>query len=357
MKRVAVSALLLSASLFLTPGLFAKDAPPRWTALQVQRFTMKPGLGMSQQDLDNAYQGLLEELRKGKPAEQILEDGTQVPPADAANSVVMEGTFLSYEAPHGFHGAALEIEIKLYRISDHRLVLTTDWNHGKLKVSSGHASTWRWVGENVAKEVMKGANDLPPLASLPPATPTAEQPGATPAEKQAPSSAPATPTSAAATVPTGPTIAHHAMPYRAAEVKRFTIAEGVPFPPNGMDPRPHLDSLYEHFVEDVQKQGIATNVVREGENVPEADAADALLIEGIIADFRRNGANIAHPPELTVQLNVYRRSDHALIATVTPTTKLLWGAVAKPKPFGSGIGSWTAKAIKKSLQCDGRTGC
>ncbi len=349
MKRILVSILLVAASLFLAPGLFAKGAPPRWTALQVQRFTMKPGLGISQQDLDNAYRGLLDQLRKSKPAEQILDEGTQVPLADAANSVVMEGTFLSYEPPHGFRGAALQIEIKLYRVSDHRLVLTTNWNPGRLKVGSG-ASGWRWIGENAAKAVLKDANDLQPLASFPPASPSSEQPGSRLADRQAPSSAPVPPTSAAAPVPTGPTISHHPIPYRAAEVKRFTIAEGVPFPPNGMPPQPHLDSLYEHFLENVQKQGIATDVVREGENVPEADTADALLIEGIITDFQRNGASIRRPPELTVQLNVYRRSDHALIATRAYKSKMVWGVVAAPKPFGNGVGSWTAKEVKKSLQ-------
>ncbi len=349
MTRVTRSALLVTACLFLAPGLFAKAGPPRWKALQVQRFTVKPGLDISQQELDNSYRGLLEELRKSEAAEQILEEGTPVPPADAANSVVMEGTFLSYEPAHGFHGAALQIEIKLYRMSDHRLVLTTNWDHGRLKIVNGHAGSWRWLGENLAKAVLKDANDLQPLASFPPAAPSPDQPGRV-AERQAPSSAPVPPTSAATTAPTGPTIPHHAIPYAAAEVKRFTIAEGVPFPPNGMEPQAHLDSLYEHFIENVRKQGIATDVVREGENVPEAESADALLIEGIITDFQRNGASIRRPPELTVQLNVYRRSDHALIATRTYKSKMVWGVVAAPKPFGNGVGSWTAKEIKKSLQ-------
>ncbi len=88
MKRFAVLALVL----FLAGSLSAKEEPQQWKALQVKHLTVSPGVNFSPEDLGYFYEGLVDELRRMKLAEQILDDGATVPQDIAADSVVMEGT-------------------------------------------------------------------------------------------------------------------------------------------------------------------------------------------------------------------------------------------------------------------------
>jgi hypothetical protein len=138
--------------------------------------------------------------------------------------------------------------------------------------------------------------------------------------------------------------------YKFAEVKPFTIADGVQFPPDNVNSKDHLDSLYSHFSDALVKQKVVEQVVAAGGTIPDADAADSIVIEGTITDFAKNGRNMAHPPELTLRIDIYRRSDHSLITSLTPKFKLAWETCTNQKYFGNAVGIWATQEIKKALK-------
>ena len=67
---------------------------------------------------------LSERLVKDKVAAQVVDQGTTVPDAVAANSLVIEGKFLSHEDAGLIKPGKLIVEISIYRLSDHALVKT-----------------------------------------------------------------------------------------------------------------------------------------------------------------------------------------------------------------------------------------
>src|SRR5271157_4975976 len=164
MKRIAVLALVL----LLSGSLSAKEEQHQWKALQVKHFTVKPGISLSPEYLGYLYDGLLQELRKSKLAEQVLDDSATVPQNIAADSVVMESTLTSIEKG-GFplRAASAHFEFKLYRVSDHRLITTQNWQSD----ISEHKTYMRNIGISAANEVKKTAKALQPLSSFPPAAP------------------------------------------------------------------------------------------------------------------------------------------------------------------------------------------
>lgn len=138
--------------------------------------------------------------------------------------------------------------------------------------------------------------------------------------------------------------------YKFAVVEPFTIADGVQFPPDNISPKDHLDSLYSHLSEALVKEKVVEQVVAAGGAIPDADAANSVVIEGKITDFAKNGRNMAHPPELTLRIDIYRQSDHTLIASLTPKFKLAWETCTNQKYFGNAVGIWAVQEIKKALK-------
>jgi hypothetical protein len=119
-KRLIVFAPLLVAFLFAA-SLAPQDVQLPLKTIEVKHFTQAEGLGLSQEFIDQFYEGLRTELPKTKVAGQVVEEGGPVADADAANSVVVEGKFLSKKS--GFVGI-VRAEINLYRRSNHNLIKT-----------------------------------------------------------------------------------------------------------------------------------------------------------------------------------------------------------------------------------------
>lgn len=119
-KRLAVFAPLLVAVLFAA-SLAAQDVQLPLKTIEVKHFTQAEGLGLSQEFIDQFYEGLRGELPKAKVAGQVIEAGGTVADADAGNSIVVEGKFLSKKS--GFVGI-VRAEINLFRRSDHNLIKT-----------------------------------------------------------------------------------------------------------------------------------------------------------------------------------------------------------------------------------------
>jgi hypothetical protein len=167
MKRFAVLAFVL----FLAGSLSAKEEQPQWKALQVKKLTVNPGVNLSPDEIGYFYEGLLDGMRKSKLSDQVLDDGATVPQDIAADSVVMEGTIISIEQGGAFRSPHANAEFKLYRVSDHRLISTTNWLGEGLGHGASHGKAWKYIGIIAAYEVKKTAKVLQPLSSFPPAAP------------------------------------------------------------------------------------------------------------------------------------------------------------------------------------------
>ncbi len=118
-KLTIFGAVLVFAALG-AGSLAAQDVSLPLKAIQVKHFGQAEGLGKSQEFLNYFYDGLMTYLPKTKVAAQVVPDEGSVPEADAGNSVVVEGTILEVKKK-GMSGI-LTSEIKLYRLSDHKLV-------------------------------------------------------------------------------------------------------------------------------------------------------------------------------------------------------------------------------------------
>jgi hypothetical protein len=144
---------------------------------------------------------LSEGLQRGNVAVQIVDQGTPVPDAVAANSLVIEGRFLSHEDAALLKPGKLIVEIGIYRLSDHALVKT--WSattHFPLKGDQKVRAYAYYAGFAAADTIVDALKTVD-LSSVSPATPGASPIAPTTAPSTAPSAPPA-PSSDAA--PAGP---------------------------------------------------------------------------------------------------------------------------------------------------------
>jgi len=121
MKRL-LPCLLVLGGLALAPPLPAKDVPPRFKTIEVKHFTVAPGVPISADFVNFFYDGLLAHLPKEKVAERVVADGGAVPDAEAADSAVVEGVFTEYFKSGGFKIGHVNVDLKIYRRSDHVLL-------------------------------------------------------------------------------------------------------------------------------------------------------------------------------------------------------------------------------------------
>jgi hypothetical protein len=91
--------------------------------IEVKHFTQSEGLGLSQEFVNSFYDGLREHLAKRNVAGQIVDEGSAVPDAVAANTLIVEGKFTEYKKGGFLEGVGIVgSEIKFYRKSDHALI-------------------------------------------------------------------------------------------------------------------------------------------------------------------------------------------------------------------------------------------
>jgi hypothetical protein len=129
------------------------------------------------------------------------------------------------------------------------------------------------------------------------------------------------------------------LPLKTIQVKHFTWAEGSGFS------QEFSDAYYEGLRLQLPKVKVAGQIVDEGATVPEADAANSVIVEGKFLERKKGGMVSYVIPEISL----YRASDHKLIVTITPKVPY------KPSPFnkdtnvGKATGQRTAFEIKKAL--------
>lgn len=137
--------------------------------------------------------------------------------------------------------------------------------------------------------------------------------------------------------------------FKVAEVDKFTLADGVELPKT-INP-PHFLSLLPDSVRaQIQKKNIAAATVGEGDAVPDAAAADSIAVEGRITHTRLGFRTMADPPKLTMEINIYRRNGHTLIASVTPTMEMLGGWYSDDEKFARIVGEWVTEELQKALK-------
>ncbi len=224
MKHFAPFFISLAAFFAAAPVAAAPSAPPRFNTVVVSHFTNSSGMSQSQEFIHFFSDDLCEGLQRNNVAAQVLDQveaqGTPVPDAVAANSLVIEGRFLSHEDAALLKPGKLVVEISIFRLSDHALVRTwTATTHFPLNGDKKVRSYAYYAGFAAADAIVDTLKtvDLSSVSAAPPAAPAT--PNAT--SNTPPNSAPPAPSSDAA--PAGP----NAVPDTVASVQLSSDPTGA----------------------------------------------------------------------------------------------------------------------------------
>jgi hypothetical protein len=137
--------------------------------------------------------------------------------------------------------------------------------------------------------------------------------------------------------------------FKTLEVKPFVLAQGVALP-DRINSADYLKLFSEQLQMQLEKKGIANQVVGDGASVPEADLGDSIVIEGKMTDFKKAGHTMMNPAVLTWEISVYHLKDHTPITTLTPELKLVPAAFRDDKELAKVTGGWLADQINKALK-------
>jgi hypothetical protein len=113
----------LLAILFAASPLAAKNSQPQFNTIAVKHFANAGGMNQSPEFIHDFSQSLRSWLEKVKIANQVVEEGTPVSDSVAADSLVIEGRFIGHDKEvYMVTTGKLNIELEIYRLSDHALV-------------------------------------------------------------------------------------------------------------------------------------------------------------------------------------------------------------------------------------------
>ncbi len=129
--------------------------------------------------------------------------------------------------------------------------------------------------------------------------------------------------------------------FQTIEVKHFTVAPGVPLSPA------FVEFFYAGLVADLPKQKLAERVIEDGGTVPEAEAADSAIVEGVFTDYGKGGLGPGH---VTIDLKIYRRSDRSVIVALTPRLPFKSSPFNKDENVAKASAVRAAYAIKRALK-------
>jgi hypothetical protein len=190
MKRL-IGVLLPLVFLVSALPLAAKDAQAQFKTIVVNRFANANTANQSQEFINYFSASLSERLLKLKAANQVLGEGVGVTPADAADSLVVEGRFTDFDKGGMFVPGKLGVDINIFRASDHALVknITTKLLFKGTPLNKDK-NVAEFTGEVAAQEIRQGLKNtslssIAPAAA--PAVPAAAQamPGAAASAAQA----------------------------------------------------------------------------------------------------------------------------------------------------------------------------
>jgi len=137
--------------------------------------------------------------------------------------------------------------------------------------------------------------------------------------------------------------------YKTIEAKHFTRVEGVELSPA------FTDYLYAELRNELAKAKMFTQVIGEGEAVEDADAANSVVVEGVITEYKKGNraadAIIGYgvgARSIKLDVNVTRRSDHKDLSAIKVHVKTSprWNEEVMAKAAAHEI----AHEIKKGLK-------
>ena len=98
----------------------------------------------------------------------------------------------------------------------------------------------------------------------------------------------------------------------------------------------------------LEKSKVTSQAVGEGVTVADSIAANSLVIEGKFTDIDNGG--MFKPGELSMEINIYRISDHALVKTMMTKAAFKPSPMNKDKNVAEFTGNQTAYLIKQALK-------
>jgi len=197
----------LAASVAAAPLPASTIEPLSFNTVVVDHFTNANGMTQSPDFIQYFSDYVSQWLVKDKVAAHVVDQGTAVPDAAAAHSLVIDGKFLSHEDAGIIKPGKLIVEISIYRLSDHALVKRwTPATHFPFNADHKDRVYAYYTGTDAADMIWDALKTVD-LSSIPPAAavPSSAAPVPSPA---APSSGPAPPVAAPApssnATPAGP---------------------------------------------------------------------------------------------------------------------------------------------------------
>ncbi len=138
--------------------------------------------------------------------------------------------------------------------------------------------------------------------------------------------------------------------YKTAEAKHFTRVEGVELSPA------FTDYLYAELRNELTKTKLFVQVIGEGEAVEDADAANSIVIEGVITEYKKGnrvadailGGYGVGARSLKLDVNLTRRSDHQNLGAIKVHVNVSprW----KEEVMAKGAAKQIAHEVKKGLK-------
>jgi hypothetical protein len=141
--------------------------------------------------------------------------------------------------------------------------------------------------------------------------------------------------------------------YKTAEAKHFTRVEGVELSPA------FTDYLYAELRNELAKTKMFTQVIGEGEAVEDSDAANSLVIEGVITEYKKGNraadAIIGYgvgARSLKIDVNVTRRSDRKDMGAIKAHVKVSprWNEEVMAKAAARHIANEVKKGLKEKAK-------
>jgi hypothetical protein len=141
--------------------------------------------------------------------------------------------------------------------------------------------------------------------------------------------------------------------YKTIEAKHFTRVEGVELSPA------FTDYLYAELRNELAKTKLFLQVIGEGEAIEDADAANSIVIEGVITEYKKGNlaaATIigygAGSRSLKIDVNVTRRSDHQNMEAIKAHVKVSprWNEEVMAKAAAHQIANEVKKGLKEKAK-------
>jgi len=130
--------------------------------------------------------------------------------------------------------------------------------------------------------------------------------------------------------------------FKAVEVKHFAQGDGVALSQD------FVNSFYAGLCEDLLKTKVTDQLLEEGATIPAVDAADSAVVEGKFTEYKKGGGFSIGG--LSLEIGVYRKSDHTLIKMLTPRVPIKPSPFNKDNKVGQISGERAAYEIKRALK-------